>query len=66
MSGGPACNCPEAAKSIKERAWRVLDYKCNYSKFNGSRRTPSAYSAVQCNGCGRVWRTKASYVEELS
>lgn len=65
MSGGIACSCPEKAKPVECRRWRVLDYKCNYSKFNGRRYTPSDYSAVTCRACGAVWRTKAGYVEEL-
>jgi hypothetical protein len=65
MSGGPACTCEEVAKPPEERRWLILDYKCNYSKFNGSHYTPSDYSAVQCRGCGRIWRTKAAYVEKL-
>lgn len=59
MSGGPACSCGDRSQ------WRILDYKCNYSKFSGSRYTPSDYSAITCNGCGRVWRTKAAYVDDL-
>lgn len=46
----------------KPEQWRVLDRHCNYSKFNGSRYTPSAYSACKCLKCGAVWRTKADYV----
>lgn len=48
-------------------SWVVLDRKCNYSAFNGYRRTRSAWSSVRCDhpGCGRVWRTKAAYVSRL-
>lgn len=50
-------------------AWRVTAYRCNYSAFNGYHYTPSDYSEVTCSedagGCGRRWRTKARYVEEL-
>lgn len=47
--------------------WRVFQRKCNHSAFNGYRRTPSDYSTVQCQapGCGRTWRTKAAYVDEI-
>lgn len=65
MSGGRACRCPEAARPIPERAWEVLDYRCNYSKFNGSRYTPSDYSLIQCRACHALWRTKAGYVDSL-
>jgi hypothetical protein len=43
-------------------AWRVYNRMCNYSSFNGRRRTPSAYSALVCLHCFHVWRTKAAYV----
>jgi hypothetical protein len=64
MSGGLACRCPGTNEERKVN-WRVLDHKCNYSKFNGSRYTPSAYSSVTCRVCGSVWRTKAAYVDQL-
>ena len=38
----------------------VVDRHCNYSAFNGYRRTPSNYSCVRCLKCGRYWRTKAN------
>jgi len=28
--------------------------------------TPSDYSEVQCGDCGIAWRTKATYVDQLS
>jgi hypothetical protein len=59
MSGGPACSCGD------RRRWRVRDYRCNYSAFNGYHRTPSDYSSVMCLGCSRSWRTKAAYVDGL-
>lgn len=43
----------------------VVHRRCNYSAFNGGRRTPSAYSLVRCLVCGRMWRTKAAYVMRL-
>lgn len=46
-------------------SWFVNVYRANYSKFNGSRYTPSDYSEVHCRDCGRVWRTKAAYVDQL-
>jgi hypothetical protein len=45
--------------------WRVTVRKANYSAFNGGHRTPSAYSEVHCIDCGRIWRTKAAYVDTL-
>ena len=45
--------------------WMVLAYRCNHSAFNGYHRTPSAYSALRCGACGRVWRTKAAYVDDV-
>lgn len=65
MSGGPSCCCEERAKPLADRQWRVIDRNCNYSKFNGSRYTPSDYSAIKCLQCGRWWRTKAKYVDSL-
>jgi hypothetical protein len=52
---GKACTA-----SIEE--WRVVDYMCNYSAFNGYRHTSSPYSSLKCNRCGERWRTKAKYV----
>jgi hypothetical protein len=63
MSGGPACHCE--GRSNQRRDWRVLARLCNYSAFNGYRETPSAYSAVGCLRCHRVWRTTADYVRAL-
>ena len=65
MSGGIACNCKERKTPIPQRKWVVLMRHCNYSAFNGYRRTPSDYSAITCLSCGRLWRTKARYVERL-
>jgi hypothetical protein len=46
-------------------AWRVVQRHGNASAFNGYHWTPSDYSCLRCTaeGCGRVWRTKAAYVE---
>ena len=60
MSSGIRCKCAK-----KDRDWGVLDRFCNYSAFNGYRRTPSDYSAVMCRTCRSVWRTKAGYVHGL-
>lgn len=65
MSGSLMCNCGERLISLEERNWVIQDYKCNYSAFNGYRRTPSDYSCILCKTCGRSWRTKAKYVEKL-
>jgi hypothetical protein len=61
MSGGVACRCEPKTRA----GWYVANYRCNYSTFNGNRRTPSDYSAVRCQTCGASWRTKAAYVESL-
>lgn len=45
--------------------WRIVDYKCNYSAFNGYACTPSPYSALRCIQCGERWRTKAEYVNRV-
>jgi hypothetical protein len=61
MSGGNPCSC-----EVKDHAnWRVRDYKCNYSAFNGYHQTRSDYSSVSCLKCGHWWRTKAHYVDGL-
>ncbi len=65
MSQGVACKCPERAKPTADRAWSVVQYKCNHSAFSGYHETDSDYSAVQCSKCDASWRTKAKYVERL-
>jgi hypothetical protein len=55
------CQCETEDRS----KWKVMQRYCNHSAFNGYRETPSAYSSVTCTGCGRVWRTKAKYVDQL-
>lgn len=62
MSISFKCKCPERKKPVLERNWRVVDYKCNYSAFNGYKRTPSDYSEVECLSCGARGRTKANFV----
>lgn len=56
--------CPD--RTHREH-WRVTARRCNYSAFNGYRRTPSDYSHVVCTvaGCMGSWRTKAAYVDDL-
>jgi len=49
----------------KRKNWVVVDYRCNYSAFNGYKFTRSDYSAVRCTSCGFGWRTKAGYVDSL-
>lgn len=61
MSGGTAC----ANRREHFSAWWVSTYKANYSTFSGGRRTPSAYSEVNCDECSARWRTRAAYVEQL-
>jgi hypothetical protein len=46
-------------------SWVVVQYRCNFSAFNGYHQTPSDYSCCRCDECGRVWRTKAAYVDTL-
>lgn len=31
----PACKCSERKKPANRRKWRILQYKCNHSAFNG-------------------------------
>jgi hypothetical protein len=50
---------------IHQRRWRVRDRNCHYSAFSGYHWTSSNYSSVQCFGCGRIWRTRAAYVDVL-
>lgn len=64
MGQGTACICP-GTRSFKRKMWVVLQYRCNYSAFNGYRRSESNYSCVQCTQCGHVWRTKQPYVDHL-
>lgn len=60
MPSGYSCQC---SKPEKGKYWFILDYKCNYSAFNGYHYTPSDYSAMACAKCGSLWRTKANYVK---
>lgn len=53
------CDAPPAE-------WRVTDYKCNYSAFNGYHYTPSNYSQVRCLRCGWFWRSNGKYVDGLA
>lgn len=57
---GTKCSCEKP-----RRAWVVTARRCNYSAFNGNRRTPSDYSEVRCTACRARWRTKADYVDRL-
>lgn len=57
-----SCNCDKKDR----RNWRVVQWFCNHSAFNGYRQTPSAYSEIRCLACGRGWRTKAAYVNTLA
>lgn len=64
MGKGVFCDCDDK-KEAKANSWGVIDYKCNYSTFNGRRQTYSEYSQVACIECQHTWRTKAGYVEGL-
>ncbi len=46
--------------------WRIVQFQCNHSKFNGGRYAASDYSEIVCLECRRHWRTKAKYVDTLS
>lgn len=59
---GRGCKCDD--KNRRDN-WRIVNYQCNYSAFNGYKRTPSDYSLIRCLECGSYWRTKAKYVDEL-
>jgi len=65
MSESFGCKCEERRKPLAERAWVVLDYKCNHSAFSGYHHTPSDYSCVACLKCLKQGRTKAAYVASL-
>jgi len=65
MSGGNACQCAQRKKPVNKRRWLVMDRNCNYSAFNGYRKTFSDYSAIRCMCCGAYWRTKSRYVDYL-
>jgi hypothetical protein len=60
MSDGYSCK-----NRAHRLAWRILDYKCNRSAFNGYNWTASDYSALVCLSCRAVWRTKAGYVSKV-
>lgn len=66
MSGGAACCCgARATAEGRERYWRIVQYRCNHSSFNGCRKTRSDYSGLRCLACGAYWRTRAAYVDRL-
>ena len=73
MSAGTHYKCSEndepyfqpAGVNRPARLWRVVQYRCNHSAFNGYHTTPSDYSSITCLRCGADWRTKASYVAAL-
>jgi hypothetical protein len=58
------CSCPVPIKE-RQKNWEVVHYRCNYSAFNGYKWTRSNYSCVTCTKCGKIWRTKAAYVDTL-
>lgn len=63
MGGIVACACfPYLKGNRRPRAeWVVTLRECNYRRgYN-----PSTYSEVRCTKCGRIWRTKAKYVDRL-
>lgn len=64
MSIGYFCVCT-TSRQEKRKHWVVVDRQCHFSAFSGYHYTPSDYSCVRCQTCGRFWRTKAAYVGEL-
>lgn len=60
MSQGIACH-----ERDHRPYWAVRLRRANRSAFNGYRLTTSAYSLVECQLCGRAWRTRAAYVSGL-
>lgn len=58
MSGGLAC-------TAKNHRHVVVDRNCNYSAFNGYRRTWSRYSLIRCMDTGAFWRSAGKYVDDL-
>lgn len=66
MSGGYACICKRRyAADFRAKFWRIVQFMCNHSAFNGYHKTSSDYSSLRCLNCGRYWRTKANYVYTL-
>lgn len=65
MSHGRRCVCPKYEDHRERKNWRVTQYRCNHSAFNGYHRTFSDYSEVCCTKCHQFWRTKAAYVYDL-
>ena len=65
MSSSIRCTCGRKKNDHSDLV--VVQYKCNYSAFNGYHYTPSDYSEVRCTrpGCMGTWRTKAAYVDDL-
>jgi hypothetical protein len=61
MSKGTACTC-EGTKDDRMNFWRIIQFKCNHSAFNGNKETASDYSSFRCIRCGHVWRSKSDYV----
>jgi hypothetical protein len=64
MSAGEREQNRACQKGHRDR-WVVVQRHGNASAFNGYRWQDSGYSSVRCLGCGRYWRTRASYVESL-
>ena len=58
MTSRSSLRCPKCRRADT----RVTVRMANYSKFNGSRYTPSDYSALRCLDCGHPWRSKAKAV----
>lgn len=61
MSKGIACSC---SGPIEDRLknWRIIQFKCNHSAFNGWKKTYSEYSSFRCMVCTNIWRSKSDYV----
>jgi len=64
MSKGIACSCT-GPQSERMKNWRIVQYKCNHSAFNGGRETRSDYSCFRCIVCRHLWRSKSDYVYKV-
>lgn len=60
-----SCKCQERKKPVRERNWRVINYRSRCSAFDGYKTMRSDYSDVECNSCGSCGRTKAGFVDTL-
>ena len=64
MPHGKACIC-DSPRSARMVYWKIKKYWYKGYKKPGEPNYESEYSIINCGICGRVWRTKAKYVDEL-